>query len=450
MTEKNNVTSGPTRDSAIDAIRTACLMLVIVLHALMVGVESSSGSLVTSVAMDGEQWFAPLTWALQVMPMFFIAGGFASISQWRVMRQRGYLWTTYAITRVRRLVIPAGAMIAITAAALAMARAGGMRDQLAAEAGHRIAQPLWFLAVYVVVSALVPAMARLHERAPRRTIAALAVAIGGVDLIRVVTDQELVGYLNLVFVWLFAQQLGFFAKDWRPAQRPATAAVWLAGTVSVMVALVATGLWSSDLIANLNPPTILMALLAVAHLFLLRLIKPTLDRVVALPAPKRLVAAASRVSMTVYLWHMPLIMVLVGIQWWAEIPMPEPHSAAWWATRIPWLALIAAALVPVTALARHLEDIAGRIPSLTRTPSQLAALAVIDAAAGITVALLAGVANPLAAVASVGMLATSVLLPSASTVAENAPEHLAQNGLPRPGVQGIKHGTAGLLRRPGA
>ena len=401
------------RDGTIDAIRTACLLVVVVLHALMVGIENSHGSLVTSVAMDGQAWFTPLTWALQVMPLFFIAGGFASLSQWQRMQRRGEHWTVYVVARTRRLVIPATAMIAISAAGIAIAHAAGLSDELAAEAGHRIAQPLWFLAVYIGASALVPAMAKLHGLAPKRTIAALAAAIVIVDLVRIAAGFDGIGYANLLFVWLFAQQLGFFARGWRSDLRSASRrvpAVTLVATLGVMITLMSTGAWSTDLIANLNPPTILIALLAVVHLCLLRLTKPALDRAFSNQTVARLVSIANPRAMTVYLWHMPLILVLVGVLWAAGVPMPEPHSIEWWATRPPWLLAIAITVIPATALLQRFERIASALPAAKPVASHAALISVADAAAAVTLVLLAGVANPLAATASVGMLLVSIAL----------------------------------------
>lgn len=401
------------RDGTIDAIRTLCLLVVVVLHALMVGIENSSGALVTSVAMDGQPWFAPLTWVLQVMPLFFIAGGFAALSQWRQMQVRGEHWTTYVVTRTRRLVIPAAAMIAISAIGIAVARAAGLSDTLAVEAGHRIAQPLWFLAVYIGASALVPAMARFHTMAPARTVAALVSGIVAVDVTRIVTGIDGIGYANLLFVWLFAQQLGFFARDWRRdllAASRRTPALVLVASIIAMVILMTTGFWSTDLIANLNPPTILIALLAVVHLCALRLAKPALDRSFAHVAVAKLVRSMNPAAMTVYLWHMPIIMALIGLLWAAEAPMPEPHSAAWWVTRVPWLLAIALILIPAAAVLQRFDRLAGALPTAQPIASHTALVSVIDAIAGVTLVLSAGLANPLAVVATVCMLLVSIAL----------------------------------------
>lgn len=49
-------------------------------------------------------------------------------------------------------------------------------------------------------------------------------------------------------------------------------------------------------------------------------------------------------SMTLYLWHMPIVLALAAAIWAADLPLPAPHSGAWWLTRIPWLVALALAL----------------------------------------------------------------------------------------------------------
>lgn len=46
--------------------------------------------------------------------------------------------------------------------------------------------------------------------------------------------------------------------------------------------------------------------------------------------------------MTVYLWHLPMIMVLTGIALLLPFPMPAPGGAVWWWTRVPFLLLVLA------------------------------------------------------------------------------------------------------------
>lgn len=81
---KPSVPTKTGRDSTVDLIRALCLLVVVALHTMMAGVErTSDGGLLTSVALAGTDWFVPVSWFIQVMPLFFIAGGFASLTQWR-------------------------------------------------------------------------------------------------------------------------------------------------------------------------------------------------------------------------------------------------------------------------------------------------------------------------------------------------------------------------------
>ena len=403
-----NTSVATKRDGAIDAVRTVCLLGVVVLHALMVGASpGADGTLATSVAMHGNAWFAPMTWILQVMPMFFIAGGFASLAQWRRVRERGGHWTQYAAPRIGRLLIPAAIMIFAVGTVIAIATASGLNPDLAAEAGYRIGQPLWFLAVYLGVSGLVPAMAHLHDRAPALTLAALAAGIVAVDVTRLVSGIEGIGFLNLAFAWLFAQQLGFALQDgWASAWSRRSLFAGLGGAVGGIAVLVAVGPWSADLITNLNPPTIVLSLLAVAHWFLLRLIKPALNRRLAGPRANRVLSAANPLAMTVYLWHMPIVMVLVGGMWAAGLPLPEPHSGAWWATRLPWLLTIIVLVVAAAPTLSRIERI--RLPSADRLPAWRAVAMIALSVTGVAVVLLSGLGNFAAVLIGTGCAALAI------------------------------------------
>src|SRR5699024_12559444 len=82
--------SGPTtrarsrRDPAIDLVRFACLVVVVVLHSLMsAAVIGPDGSVVPTVALSGTTGLAIASWFFQRMPVFFVIGGCAGIISWR-------------------------------------------------------------------------------------------------------------------------------------------------------------------------------------------------------------------------------------------------------------------------------------------------------------------------------------------------------------------------------
>ncbi|MEJ6488802.1 acyltransferase [Leucobacter sp. USCH14] len=404
----------------MDAVRTGSLFVVVVLHALMVGVElGPAGSLHTSVALSGEAWFAPMTWVLQIMPLFFIAGGFASLSQWRRMQRRGAGAVEYVMARTRRLAVPAALMIASVGGALLLARALEADAALIEEASLRIGQPLWFLAVYFAVTALVPAMAWLHHRMPLVTVSMLAVGVVIVDTAHAGLGVP-VGYLNLILVWPLMQQLGFMMRDgvFIAAWSRGRLLTGLLAALTALLVLIGRG-WSPDMLENLNPPTTAIMLLGTAQFFALQLLRPRLDTRMRATRFVRIVSRANTAAMSVYLWHMPVILALVTLMWVAGLPLPAPHSGAWWATRAPWLLVIGCCVIPWAALIAPVEQrILARLPA-QRRPGDLgirgrvagggaAALSVVCCIAGTAIALLTGIATPLPYACAVALLALGI------------------------------------------
>ncbi|MBM7503736.1 acyltransferase [Agromyces aurantiacus] len=348
------------RDPAIDAARAACLVVVFVLHAMMVGVSVGADGPVLENALEGWAGFAPATWVVQVMPLFFVIGGYAGWTQWRRERARGADAAAFARSRLLRLVRPAIALVAVITSVLLVLAAVGLPADMVATAGYRIGQPLWFLTVYLACSSLVPAMAWLHARHPWLTLGALSVAALSVDAARFASGVDAVGYVNLLVVWLLVQQLGFLLADGtvdrmsRPA-RLGTAAVALA----VLAGMIAAGPHSVDLFANLNPPTICLAVLGVAQLAVFSLIRPALRRWAQRPRPQRIIARFGEWGMTLYLWHLPAFVLLAGVllvlHHAAGLPLPAPLTAEWWWTRPVWLAAAALVTALVVRGAAHWE-----------------------------------------------------------------------------------------------
>jgi hypothetical protein len=61
--------------------------------------------------------------------------------------------------------------------------------------------------------------------------------------------------------------------------------------------------------------------------------------------------------MTLYLWHLTVMVIIVALAFLAGGPGLglEPGSAEWWVTRPIWLAVLYAALLPVTLLFSRFE-----------------------------------------------------------------------------------------------
>ncbi|QTX05754.1 acyltransferase family protein [Agromyces archimandritae] len=395
LTGSAPASTAPARDRSIDAVRAGLLIVVVALHAVMVGVGlAADGSPALGNALEHRPGFAPASWFVQIMPLFFVVGGFASLHHWRSMRGRGDTPAAYVRARVERLVRPAVWMVGIVAALLATAAVAGLPGELVAEAGFRIGQPLWFLAVYIACSALVPLMTRWHERAPFRAPLVLAAAASGVDAARLATGLEGLGFLNLLFVWLLMRQLGFLLADGFVDRLPASTRIAAAAAaVAALAVCFATGAYSPDMYENLNPPNVTLVLLGVAQLALVSLARPAIARVAARPRIARAVRTLGASSMTVYLWHLPVMVLVAGLILAGHsaygLPVPDPLSAEWWISRPLWLVAVGLALAPVVRATRRFEGAPASTRERTATPAR-SALAAASGTVGTGVVLVFG------------------------------------------------------------
>ncbi|MEV7608780.1 acyltransferase [Microbacterium sp. NPDC089320] len=394
------------RDPGIDLLRAICVVGVVLLHAIMVGVTVVDGDPVFANASEGTWWIVPVSWCLQVMPLFFIIGGFAGYLSFRRMQARGGTAVDFIATRVHRLLTPALWAIALAGAALAALSVAGVPADLIATAGFRYSQPLWFLGVFLGCQALLPLLAQAHARRPLITVAALLVASASVDAARAGTGFEGLGFLNLAFVWLALQQIGFFLADGTVERLPrATRAI--AGTVALtaLVVTFTTGIHSPNLIANINPPTTALLLVGVVHLSAVSLVRGRVEEFSRRPVPAAFGAFVNRRTMTIYLWHMPVLLAMAGvsavISLAGGIALPQPGSIAWWVSRPSWLAaaliLTAAIAVPLTRIERKPS------PALTGSSRRIVGAAALGVAS-VVLLLVAGTTVLTAAVAVAGML----------------------------------------------
>jgi peptidoglycan/LPS O-acetylase OafA/YrhL len=404
------------RDSSVDAIRIVLLVAVFALHAMMCGVSVGAAGPVLENALEGQPWFGPVSWVVQIMPLFFIAGGFSSFHHWRSMRSRGASASDYVRSRLERLVRPALALVVVVAAGLAALALAGLPAELVATAGFRIGQPLWFLGVYLAISALVPVMLRAHERARVLTPIVLLAAVVTVDVTRIATGLDAIGFLNLLLVWLLVQQLGFHLAD-GALDRLDRGSLWgiAGGALAVLVTLTTLGGYSPDMFENLNPPNATLVVLGVAQLALFQLARPRIRAWVERADASRRISFVGERAMTVYLWHMPVLVALAGLSLVANasfgMPLPEPLTLDWWATRPLWLAVAAAAVVPVVLVFARFERGRRRTDSQRApgaTSPRWSAVDAVCGVAGVAVLLVVGFA-PAPALIAIVLLAVALV-----------------------------------------
>jgi fucose 4-O-acetylase-like acetyltransferase len=345
------------RDLTLDLARVFCVLLVVVIHLLFIGVGlDADGALVISRPLEEQPWFAGITWVGQIMPLFFVVGGFASMTAWRSTVSRGGSAADFVTTRVLRLAQPTLPLFLFYVVVVGGATLLAISPDLLGTIVEGAGSPLWFIAAYCVCQSLVPVMARFHERRAAPTVGVLLLGIVLVDAARYSSGVTQLGYLNMLFVWLLVQQIGFWDADgWFTRRRRWQLLVIAASAYAVLVPLTTLGPYRTDMLVNLNPPTLPLVLLGLAQVCLLRVLRPALVKLTSTRAARAVVFLVGTRLMTIYLWHLPVIIVIAGLGLLIPGASPEPGSPAWWWSRIPVYPLVLAILFALSFLVGRWE-----------------------------------------------------------------------------------------------
>jgi len=391
-----------TRDRFVDFLRVASLLGVILGHFTMAVVflhpHADPATIEFTNVLELAPWTRWATLVLQVMPIFFVAGGFAHATSIRSLRARGGGYADFVNARISRLVRPALVFVAVwVVVGLVVDAAVG--DQVGIGPVLQIAgQLLWFIGIYLIAAAFAPALLRAHERFGWRALAALVVAAALVDTLRLAADVDGIKWLNFAFVWLALHQLGFFYADGvagpvsEPSRGRRLGGTMLAVGAATVAALaffgpygVAMVSYEGETLSNLAPPTVSLLAFGVAQAGALLLVRPPVTRWLSRRGPWRAVIVGGAVAMTAFLWHFTALIGVFVALWIAGVTIDDSPTAAafWWiklAVLVPFLVVVAA-LVMVFRRFDHpppRADVVG--PAATR--SALAVLGIVCAIVG--------------------------------------------------------------------
>ena len=150
-----------------------------------------------------------VTWIGQVMPIFFLAGGYANARGLRKVVAGEQLRRDWITARARRLFTPVIPLLLVWVLLIVALRAFVPSDVVYAGALSATV-PLWFLAVYITLTAAAPLSYKLWRMYGSASILALAAAAIAVDLARFAFDVPGIGWVNFVFVWAAVHQIGYW------------------------------------------------------------------------------------------------------------------------------------------------------------------------------------------------------------------------------------------------
>ncbi len=144
------------RNRYVDSLRALSILAVVLGHWLISAPYFENGLPAYSHLLDLAPWSRWLTWLFQVMPIFFFVGGFSNGISWESAQRKRLSYREWFDSRSRRLIGPVLPLVLVWGAMVAVAHSNGVGPGMI-RIGSKVALvPVWFLAVYIMVVALVP------------------------------------------------------------------------------------------------------------------------------------------------------------------------------------------------------------------------------------------------------------------------------------------------------
>lgn len=350
------------RNRAVDAYRAIAMLAVAVGHWAAVSVAlDDEGALVAGNALAEAPRLGWITWFLQVMPLFFVVGGFSSAMSLDAHVRVGGREADWVAARLRRMLAPAVVLAATWLAVLAggLAIGAGAVVGTAAVAG---AIPLWFLANYTIDTAIAPWVLPAFRRRPALVVGGGLAAFLTIDALAR-SGVPAIGQLNWVLGWLLFQVAGF---AWRDGLLPSGAALvrWAVALWTGTVALVALGPWPITMVHHeglthspTHPPSTALLVFGAAYSATAVAAAPAVSRALARsPRAWAVVVAGNAISLSVYLWHFTAFVVVGAVAYAAGLlPTAEVATGAWWLQKMPMMLGAAVVLAAITAVVSGVE-----------------------------------------------------------------------------------------------
>ena len=356
----------PERNRYADLLRVVAIGGVVYGHWLLVSITDSHGQLSGVDALDYVSWAPWATWLFQVMPVFFLVGGYVNALSWRAHRARGEDWTRWVRDRALRMLWPTAVLIVAGVFAVLAAESAGVPPGEVANAAWLVTLQLWFLPVYLLLIALTPVLEAAHWRWGLAVPLAMAAAAVLVNVATAGPRLPVIGYANYLFVWGSIHQWGFSWLDGtltRDRRRPL--AMFGAGA-ALLASLLAWGPFQVDMVGsgNTNPPSVALLAYALAQVGLALALEPAASRLLARPRLWRLVQRLNVPVMNVYLWHfVPAVLVAIACFPTGLLPQPAIGTAQWWWMRLVWWALLTVVLIPLVLAVTWAERPLLRLPA---------------------------------------------------------------------------------------
>ena len=351
------------RNRYVDFLRAVSILMVVTGHWLGAAPWVNDCVFVAGDILQIQpdtQW---LYWIFQVMPIFFIVGGYANAVSLESANRRGVGYSGWLASRLYRLVTPLLGLLVgwgLLALTLYFFSVDGDVTRLVTRAALI---PTWFLAIYIAIVMLAPLTYKAWQRWGFASLLALVAAGALVDALFFSADMKWLGWTQYFWVWLSVHHLGYAWRDDRLGP-PWRMLAWSALGFAALWLLIFKGPYPFAMVgspdaelSNTLPPKMTLFALGLCQFGLFMSIERPMRKVLS---SVRLWAATVLINsmiMTLYLWHVTVMIVVVAITYMAgaDVLNLEPGTQTWWLLRPGKIVLLYAILLPLTFALSALE-----------------------------------------------------------------------------------------------
>lgn len=258
-------------------------------------------------------------------------------------------------------------MTAVCAALIPALYALGVPEKTLHTGSTLVIQPLWFVGVYTVITALTPYCVSAARKLGAWAAAPLLGSVAVIDFLRygpyADATPSWLSLLNLLPGWMFAYQLGVCWYEKRIGRRGAWAL--LIGGAALFATLLLAFHYPESMVGvpgeartNSHPPSLLVLALAAAQSGAAMLLRDRIGRLLRRPALWAPVVVINLSAMTILCWHQTaLLTAAIPGSFVGAIPglTTSPDSLGWIAARIAWLPVFTGLLVLIGRYTRGFE-----------------------------------------------------------------------------------------------
>jgi peptidoglycan/LPS O-acetylase OafA/YrhL len=327
------------RDKYVDFIRAFSLLVVVAWHWVFTIIVWEDDGPHASNPLGFTTGLWVLTWAFQVMPLFFYVGGYGHLRSWEKARDRGQSIWTLVGSRLRRLAVPTFVLLGVWIIIGAVVSA--VFDWAWTwQAVKLVVSPLWFMGIYLMLVLVLPAAIWLHARFDTIVLVTLAGIAGLVDVFRFRYDVPELAWINMIVVWGLCHQLGFFYERIVTSRRTVDWTLLIGGGLA-LAALVSSGLYPGSMVgvpgetSNMAPPTVCIIALVLLQAGILEIIRPSIQVRLERPTWERVSDVINRFALPLFLFHttgMALYRAINYVIFGNRTDVREP-DVLWWLTR---------------------------------------------------------------------------------------------------------------------